>query len=256
MGTPESSPPSLSSLVDQLTNIAYELDEDFKTGMSDSTDLKRATKFCVALADEDDTPLYNKRSLTFTATREALERKRHKPLRPHLFVVKFRTTTQLSDIPDALKHTVDHTLVENLCLLGEVGDFTERQTVKYTVDASDGDVDITRNISYNLLADRHINIHHVAEADDSTQYEHVPLPHEQSTLHIMHRQQHEQIDDIAARIPYELTYSDMIDGVGNSEFFNELAAAREAEATLAILALVRSLKSGKALPNVLEAIPE
>lgn len=256
MTTPESSVPSLSSLVDRLTTAAYDLDNGFKTGQSDSTVIKRMSKFCVALADEDDKPLYNKHTLSFTATRDALEERRRKPLRPHLFVVKFSATTQLSEIPKALEKDIDVHLLDDVLLCGEIGDFTERQAIKYTIDASEGDVDIQRNISYTLTADKHIRIHNVAETDDSAQYEYIPLPHEQTTLNIMRRQERERIDDLAVRIPYEIAYGDMIDGVGNSVFFNELSAGREAEATLSILALVGCLKSGASIPNILETIPE
>lgn len=252
----ESSVPSLASLIDQLTNTAYDLDNDFKAGHSDSTVLKRTSKFCVGFADEDNKPLYDKHSLSLSAAREALEERRRKPLRPHLFVIKFSITSQLSDIPKALQKDIDVSLLDDILLSGELGDFTERRAIKYVVDTSEGDVDIARNITYTLNADKHIQIHHVAETDDSSRYEHIPLPHEQTTLHIMRRQHREQIDDIAARIPYELAYSDMIDGVGNSEFFNELAADREAEATLSILSLARCLKNGTSFPNILDTIPE
>lgn len=257
MATPESSVPSLRSLVDRLGNAAYELDDELKTGAADSTELTRASKIGLGYYDtsEGEIPLYNSKSILFTAARSLDSERHQKPLRPHLFTVRFDIITQHEVIPPAIDRLIDPELIYDLPF-GTLGDVHTQQSITYTVDADNDDIDVTRDIGYTLWSYDNDTLYDVSETDDSAQFEHVPLPHEHTTLHVVRRQSHERIDDLATRIPYEIIYSDMTDGIVNANFYNELVAAREAEATLSILALIHSLKTGKSIPNILENIPE
>lgn len=258
MTTPESPVPRLQSLVDRMTHAAYEMDYDFRGGAADGTELTRSSKVCLGFYDDDESkqPLYDTRSVFFSAARPVEPARSRKPLRPHLFTVRFDAITQLPATPNALRQLIDPELLDGLPT-GTLGDFNAQQALEYTVDASDYDgVDIRRNITYTLWSAETDQLHHVAETDDAHNFEKIPLPHENTEIVVVRRQSQEQIDDVTARIPYELVYDNMIDGIAGSVFHNELAAAREAEATLSILALVHSLKTGKSIPNILENPPQ
>ncbi|MNQ90411.1 hypothetical protein D3C85_1057530 [compost metagenome] len=204
--------------------------------------------------DEEEERLYNQRSISLAAERSFDEKKRRKVIRPHLFVVRFDMQTQLSQIPDAL-HPLISDEVREYNTLSTLGDYRSLQSIEYSIEDSNGDIDISRNISYLLQTRDHDIVHEASETDEKDTFEHVPLQHESSTLHIARRPEQERIEDVTDRIPYELVYDDLFDGIGNSIFYNEFVAARNADSTLSILALIHSIKTGSSIPDILHSEP-
>ncbi len=250
------SQPSLASLAAQLTSTSYELDHDFRTGKSDAMEYVKSSKTYQGHYDNDEEEerLYNQRSISLTAERSFDDKKRRKVIRPHLFVVHFDTQMQLKHPPEAL-HPFINDEVRESNTLSILGDYKSLQSIEYSIEDSDGDIDISRNISYLLQTRDNDIIHEASETDEKDSFEHVPLRHESATLHIARRPEQEHIDDITERIPYELIYDDLFDGISNSIFYNEFVAARNTDSTLSILALIHSIKTGSSIPDILHSEP-
>lgn len=242
--------PSLESLVAQLSSFALERDSAFRRGDSDAVSINKESRRCVGLvyddAKEREIAIYNKQKISFTAERTDYETRSKKPKPPTYFNVRLDTVTQIDKLPPSLQHYFDEEAKQNYEET-EPGDLSVLHAVEYVVKRDDdGVIDITRNMIYNLRDGSDI-IFYVDEAGAPDQYELVEVPTEQNDLHVGRIIPEEKVSDEAERVSYHAHYEQTISQFKHLEHAAQLSETSDADATIAILALMNSLKTGKSL---------
>lgn len=224
---------------------------EFRRGLSDAMMVIRSSRQCVGILDEEeDNPrkIYDEKAVTFSAEREAYD-KPSKPLPPNLFTARLDVVTQINTLPASLLRYFDDETIARFEDT-EPGDLNTIQSIEYTVQRASEDVDITRNMSYTLREDEDI-MYMISETDETDKYERVPLAHEKHTLLVARKVKEESVADAADQVQYNALFDSIFfDAKAHSDFYPEFLAARDTEAAIAILGMIKSLKTGSKIPTI------
>lgn len=248
--------PELQALVRHLTLAAYTMDADFRHGYSHATEHIKSSKYLRGLIDPGDEtvqPIYDQQSIYFSAERDFTIEPSKKITQPKSFTVRYDMETQIEELPPALRNYLKPDDIE-LYDSVEFGDLNTLQTVEYKID-NDDMIDISRNISYMLRDGDQDIIYSTSETDETGKFEFVHLAHEQQTLVVNKVIHEEKIHDEIDQIPFYIKFDDMFSSMESSSFYNELVQARDTEASICILALIKSLKKGSPIPDILYNTP-
>ena len=239
-------------LFNKLTAFAYAQDPDFARGESDVMHVERSTKIAAAFLKNVDSsqqvPRYNEKKILFRAEREPSEEDMRDPSDPIGFLVQQEITTQLPGVPKALRSHLAEAL-DGCYDTPDSGDFNTVLFAHYSVmKEDDNSVKIDRNIGYELRDYEH-TIYEVSELVGQPEPEIVPLAHRQRTLRVYPPIQQEAASDRIEQMTYNILFENLLDRTSNMQLFQELARAREADATVAILGLVTCLRQRETLPD-------
>lgn len=246
-----------SALFHQLTSFAYEKDYEFSKDLSQGMTIERQSLIYAGYSDaeEDESwtgePRYDRYIVSLLARRlsAGTPPRGKKVAPPTFFKVNYQKDTIDTQIPPHLHQYVDQESVkqdEELHII---------QKIEYDVSQDEiMGVDIQRNISYQLLDSVGMSLYHSAEIakTDAEAYLTANASNPLLTQH-MNEERH---PDTYGQFFYDETFSDLLDGALHPEFYTDLLKERDAEASLCIQALLRSLKSNHRIPDVIATPPQ
>ncbi|MEO7905024.1 MAG: hypothetical protein ABIR91_04485 [Candidatus Saccharimonadales bacterium] len=251
---------SLESLFSQLHSFACDSDGLFRTGQSIGTEttwrsITSATfndeEYLSAGADdESDTPqsplepLHNERAISFEAHRAD-----HLDGAPITFTIGYEVLTQLGVLPPQLLNSLSSKKRQKYASI-EPGVLHTLQSVEYTVEKSNNDIVITRDLSYVLQNHKLKILSYIQEQpmiDDQMDVQDDPDP-ESDIPHLNNDKRH---PDEFEQFSYDEKFMQIFDEQ-NVSFFEEMQLFRDKEAIQCILALVKQLRSRRNIPDVLE----
>jgi hypothetical protein len=249
-----SSPPTPEQLFSRLTSTAYHYDFQFAHGHSDAMDVERkARKIVGRIAIEDDdgptVPIYNERIIRFSAERDGPTKKYARHSLPVGFTIQQEIIQQVAMIPESIRSRLDPEIVE--CHeYSEPGDLNVMNFVYYSVLREDDDLTIDRNIGYRLH-NIDVVMHESSELIGQPEPQLIPIAHRQKTIRQFEPIPEEAVEDKIEQVTYDAVFDQFSDGVENAAFWSQFATAREIDAAISILALVKHLSPHGTLPKKL-----
>ena len=248
-----------SALFHQLTTFVYDKDYDFSKDLSQGVNIERQSLVYAGYSEvEDDEdkawsgePRYDRYIVSLLARRlsTGTRLRGKKVAAPTYFTVTYQKDTIETQTPPHLRKYIDQ---ENISQDEELHVI---QKIEYNVSQDEiMGVDIQRNISYQLVDSLGSSLYHSAEItkDDTNQY----LSADTSNPVLSRRAQEERHPDVFSQAFYDETFSDLIDGALHPEFYIDILKERDAEASLCIQALLRSLRSNHRIPDVIKLPPQ
>ena len=225
------SAPGLNKLVKSLTKVAYSMDAEFRTGESDCFETMRASKKFVGLVDDYDTsdiPVYDERWVTLSAERTVDSVVPAVIPLPDKFTVKLDIITQLDSPPPTLHRQLAQEEIGQFEFT-TLGDLQQIEGLEYNITKESGLIDITRNISYQLSSRDHgfsFFTEELPQTDDD-----------------------EETDSAQpSNFVFSKEYDQMLEA--------DLKKNQDIEAIVCIDALLKAIKSGDRIPDVLHNVPK
>lgn len=237
-----------NALVTQMTALAYERRHAFAQGEIDAVSLSVNEQRHVGTSVEDMKRIYDERTVLFNAERTQEDTERKLILPPNFFTITYSEKTHLHHLPPALIHRLPTDTVSTYsdCFYGEL---LEIQSVRYTVEKDGRDIDMNRDITYELrgLHEALYTISEVDESKESVQW--IPLAHEGQSLRIERQVLEEQVEDQTEQFFYNDGFEKFRDGLENADFYTDFVRMRENEATVCISALLQCIRRGSRIPR-------
>lgn len=236
-----------NALVTQMTGLAYERRNAFAQGEVDAITLSVAEQRHVGTSIEDMKRIYNERTVLFNAERTHEAPKRKLILPPNFFTITYSEKTHLYCLPPALLPHLPADTVSTYsdCFYGELH---EVQSVCYTIEKDGKDVDMNRNITYELRG-LHEPLYTISEIDESKEsVQWIPLAHEEQSLRIERQVVEEQAEDQTEQFFYNDRFEKFRDGLENADFYTDFVRMRENEATVCISSLLQCIRRGERVP--------
>jgi hypothetical protein len=237
-----------NALVTQMTALAYERRYAFSQGEIDATTLCINEQRHVGTSVEDIKRIYDERTVSFTAERTQEDAERKLILPPNLFTITYSEKTHLSQLPPALTPHLPAETVSTYsdCFFGELH---EVQSVRYTVEKDGRDIDMNRDITYELRG-LHETLYTISEIDESKEsVQWIPLAHDGQSLRVERRISEEQAEDQTEQFFYNDQFEKFRDGLTNADFYADFVRMRENEATVCISALLQCIRRGSRIPS-------